>query len=406
MMIHVRALAFFSLILLGIALAVPGGAKAQAASSHAISGVAYFDQNANGRRDNGETLLSQVQIEEQVNGQFEPASRSQPDGSYTLSNLTPGTYTVEAAIVGPGPTSGVPGGQAALVSPPRTITVGNGDQAGIDFGLVLPPTAHDARFFPQTGYRIDDDVIWDYFNARGGVNTFGYPVSRTFPFLGAWVQVFQRQILQIGGGVHELNLLDPDLMPITSVNFSTFPAFDRTLADQAPPVYGPTYATDVVRFVRAHAPDTWNGLPVHFYQTFIGAVSLQTAYPNGGGNPALLPLLNLEIWGLPTSQPDYDPNNHNFVYQRFQRGIMHFDATCGCTQGILLADTFKSVLTGKNLSADVAQQMASSPYLKLYDPAQVDAVAHVPVVTASGTVMTPRVEGWTDLAFAFVPASS
>jgi hypothetical protein len=28
------------------------------------------------------------------------------------------------------------------------------------------------------------------------------------------------------------------------------------------------------------------------------------------------------------------------------------------------------------------------------------------VVTASGTVMTPRVEGWTDLAFAFVPASS
>lgn len=139
----------------------------------------------NGNRDADEPLLSHVQLEEQVNGQFVPASRNQADGSYTLSNLTPGTYIVEAAIVNPEPTSGVSGGQTVLASLPRTITVTNSDQTGIDFGLTLPATPHDNRNFPQTGYRIDNDLIWNYFQARGGVNTFGYPVSRTFPFLPA-----------------------------------------------------------------------------------------------------------------------------------------------------------------------------------------------------------------------------
>jgi len=377
--------------------------------TYSLKGVVWFDQNGNGRRDAGESLLSHVAIEEQVNGQFVPASQSQADGSYTFSNLTPGTYTVQAVIVNPEPTSGVTGGQTILASPARTITVTNGDQTGIDFGLTLPATAHDARYFPQTGYCIDNALIWNYFQARGGVQTFGYPVSRTFPFLGFWTQIFQRQILQIGGapgGIHELNLLDPDLMPVTSVSFSTFPAFDPSLVNQAPNPSSPSYATDVVRFVQQHAPDTWNGLPVNFYQTFVHTVGLQTAYPNGDGNPGLLPLLNLEIWGLPTSQPAYDPNNHDFVYLRFQRGIMHYDGGCNCTQGILLADTFKSVLTGQHLPADVALEMAASPYLKLYDATQVDAVARVPVATASGTFTTPRVEGWTDLAFAFDPVGS
>jgi hypothetical protein len=36
------------------------------------------------------------------------------------------------------------------------------------------------RYFPQTGYWIADDTIWDYFIKRGGVRTFGYPASRKF----------------------------------------------------------------------------------------------------------------------------------------------------------------------------------------------------------------------------------
>src|SRR5262249_1496638 len=51
------------------------------------------------------------------------------------------------------------------------------------------------------------------------------------------------------------------------------------------------------------------------------------------------------------------------IYQRFQRGIMHFDKTCGCTQGLLLADYLKSLVTGQNLPADLAAQAATSPLL-------------------------------------------
>src|SRR5438876_10951989 len=42
----------------------------------------------------------------------------------------------------------------------------------------------DPRIFAQTGYRIDRDSFWEYFQARGAVSTFGYPVSRDFQFMG------------------------------------------------------------------------------------------------------------------------------------------------------------------------------------------------------------------------------
>src|SRR5207302_9514720 len=84
----------------------------------------------------------------------------------------------------------------------------------------------------------------------------------------------------------------------------------------------------------------------------------------GTDDPNLLGLLDLEVWGAPTSLPAYDPANHNFIYQRFQRGIMHYDTTCGCTQGLLLADYLKALLTGQNLPADLAAQAADSPLLR------------------------------------------
>ena len=189
---------------------------------------------------------------------------SQGDGAYSIP-VPPGTYTIQAVLLDL--YGGVAGGRPFLASASRTVTVTNGNVDGIDFGLVLPPTPHDARYFPQTGYRIDNDIIWDYFNRRDGVQTFGYSVSRAFPFLGFTTQIFQRQVVQVGGtgGItaHPMNLLDPGLMPINSINFSTFPAFDPSLANQAPSPSSPSYATDVVSFVQQHAPDTWNGLPVN-----------------------------------------------------------------------------------------------------------------------------------------------
>ena len=72
---------------------------------------------------------------------------------------------------------------------------------------------------------VSDDAFWDYFNRRGGLKTFGYPTSRTFPFLGFTSQFFQRAVLQRApdGSVRPLNLLDPGLLAYTSFNGATVP---------------------------------------------------------------------------------------------------------------------------------------------------------------------------------------
>src|SRR5579864_2963517 len=92
-------------------------------------------------------------------------------------------------------------------------------------------TAADPRLFAQTGYRVDRDAFWDYFSHRGGVSTFGYPVSRDFLFEGCTVQFFQRIVMQQcdNSGVSTLNLLDDGLLPYTQMNGSTFPASDPNL---------------------------------------------------------------------------------------------------------------------------------------------------------------------------------
>jgi hypothetical protein len=196
----------------------------------------------------------------------------------------------------------------------------------------------DERFFSQTGFRIDNDAFWDFFQHRGNVRTFGYPVSRTFLLDGFQVQIFQREVMQLqaDGSVQTLNLLDQGLMPYTQINGSTFPAPDSAVIAATPSVSDPNYAQAIQDFVRAQAPDTFQGQPVNYATTFYNTVTAQDA-PDA--DPALLPGFDLQIWGAPTSEPAYEPSNSNFIYQRFQRGIMHYDAGCGCTQGLLLATT-------------------------------------------------------------------
>ena len=237
--------------------------------------------------------------------------------------------------------------------------------------------ASDPRFFSQTGYRVDADAFWSFFQARGGVRTFGYPVSRSFKLDGFPVQIFQRIVVQLqpDGSVATLNLLDPGLMPYTNINSSTFPAPDPSIVSQTPPVTDPNYATKIVDFTRANAPDTFNGNQVNFFQTFSTTVTYNDAFPNADGPDSLVPLFNLQIWGAPTSKPAVDPNNHNFIYQRFQRGIMHYDMGCNCTQGLLLADYLKSILTGQNLPPDLDAQARTSKYYKQYAPGQPQSIA-------------------------------
>ena len=44
--------------------------------------------------------------------------------------------------------------------------------------------------FPETGFAVADGPIGSYFAARGGVRTFGPPISNAFPLLGSTVQIF------------------------------------------------------------------------------------------------------------------------------------------------------------------------------------------------------------------------
>ena len=84
-----------------------------------------------------------------------------------------------------------------------------------------PTVPHDNRYFSQTGYRIDNDDMYDFFQSYGMVQTFGYATSRTFTFLGCPVQFFQRQVIQDcgGQGAALINILDPDIFPYTKVNW-------------------------------------------------------------------------------------------------------------------------------------------------------------------------------------------
>jgi len=226
-----------------------------------------------------------------------------------------------------------------------------------------PDVAHDQRYFAETGYRVDDDNIWSYFVARGRVPVFGFPVSRTFILLGCSVQVFQRQVAQscAGRGVTLMNLLDPDIFPYDRINGSTLPSADPALKAETPEVGTAGYGSEIVDFVRANAPDSFEGQIVGFAKTFFGLITAAIA---GSDNP----LFNLEVWGAPISRARRDPGNSNFVYQRFQRGVMHFDATTGRTQGLLLADYLKAILRGRDLPADLAQSAHSSNYFNQYCP--------------------------------------
>lgn len=234
------------------------------------------------------------------------------------------------------------------------------------------PEAEKERLFPQTGFAIKSPAFLNFFDRRGGLRTFGYPVSREFVLSGFRVQFFQRAILQLlpDGSVATMNFLDAGLMPYTQINQSTLPAADPDFLAKAPAPGSPDYGSAILDYVQDSAPDTWQGLPVNFHRTFMGTVGEEDAFPSGDGNAALLAGFNLELWGIPTSPPAFDPANDNFVYQRFQRGIMHYDKTTNTTQGLLLADYLKRILIGSGLPADLEAQARSSPLYRQYDSSQ------------------------------------
>lgn len=232
---------------------------------------------------------------------------------------------------------------ATATAPAATATVTPGPVQA------APPVTHDAQYYGQTGFRVDDQAV-SFFQSRGAVDTFGYPVSRLFTFLGCPVQMFQRLIIQLCPGTSPalINLLDPEIFPYTHVNNSVFPSPDDALKAQTPAVGSPQYA-NILQFVQDNTPDQFNGQPVNFWQTF---------QARGG----------LEVLGAPISRPQADPTNKNFIYMRFQRVILHYRAGIG-TEPLLLADYLKQIMLGPgapNLPPDLQQQASSSKFYAQY----------------------------------------
>jgi N-acetylmuramoyl-L-alanine amidase len=157
-------------------------------------------------------------------------------------------------------------------------------------------------------------------------------------------------------------------MPYTVANGSTFPAADQNLIKQYPSPNDPQYHIKALELVKQLAPDVWEGNPVGFYRTFASSVRMDEAFPTGNGNQGMLLGIALEMWGMPTSAPAFDPNNRNFIYQRFQRGIMHYDKGSGATQGLLLADYVKAIMTLQDLPADLNEQAKKSPLYGQFNP--------------------------------------
>jgi len=97
----------------------------------------------------------------------------------------------------------------------------------------------------------------------------------------------------------------------------TIPAVDPALVFVAPTPDQPNYDARLQAFLSVTVPDVWNGQPVDFLSTL-----------NDTG---------ADVLGVPTSEPAADPHNPQFVYQRFQNGVLFYNAAEGTTSAVLFS---------------------------------------------------------------------
>jgi hypothetical protein len=235
-----------------------------------------------------------------------------------------------------------------------------------------------SRYFPDTGFAIADDNIWVYYHRRGGMKTFGGPISRVFTLFGVRAQLFERGMLQVDqtGGVSVVNLLEWPFLPYETLGDVSLPAVDEGLIQLAPDPSQPGYGAASQEFVGTFAAEEFEGIPTRFYTAFLTTVLFRDAFFDGRGDPSLVPGFSLEIWGVPTSWPTYqalspDTVDPAVVLQRFQRGVMKRDNRAGTTSGIPLGSYVRGVLAGDVALADVA---GSNVLWAQYNPAAVDWV--------------------------------
>jgi hypothetical protein len=260
-----------------------------------------------------------------------------------------------------------------------------------------PPPVDPAtgpRFFAETGFSVADDSIWMYFVRRGGVRTFGAPISRLMLLNGAWVQLFEKGMLQTfeDGRVVSVNLLEAPYLPYEALGDLTVPPVDDALILAAPDPAAPTFAVGAQEFVRENAPEQFESLATRYYATFLSTVLFRDAFWDGRGDPNLIPGFNLEIWGLPTSRPSYhvigpeqiDPAR---ALLRYQRGIMVHDGRTGTTTAAPLGYYLRAILAGDPAQSALAEVAAASPLWAQYDPEALNWVARPEALPETNLVL-------------------
>ena len=233
----------------------------------------------------------------------------------------------------------------------------------------------DPASVAATGYALSDPTIATYFNQHGGIAALGGPISNPMRLLGSRVQLFQRQAIEVraDGSVGTLDLVDGDFLPLTAIAGPGL-APDPALAARVPAAGSPNYLQLVAMDIDAAAPNDWNGTPVRFGATFRSMVRCADLVGIGACDNSTLLAAATDLWGLPTASPVVDPHSTDFVYLRFQRGVMVHSRQAGATQWLLLGELFKQVLLGRPLPPEILGQITSSPvYSRFYG--QYDAQA-------------------------------
>jgi hypothetical protein len=238
------------------------------------------------------------------------------------------------------------------------------DAAGLAPAAPADSAPRAAPLLQGTGFAVADGPIASYFAARGGVRTFGPPVSNAFPLLGSTVQIFRDHVLKVepNGSVSTVNLFALGAIPFRNVGGRIIPEVDPYLVGTAPVPGMPDYAARVQAFIQETAPDQWETMPVGFYQAFLGTVRYEDAFPNGGER-ALLTGFSHEVWGVPVSHPTRDAQDPNVVLLRWERGVMAWNRQTGSVTTVPLGETFKQVLTGEGLGPERTAAAAGSPFL-------------------------------------------
>lgn len=288
----------------------------------------------------------------------------------------------------------------------------------------LPPAAGQSgyalqapQFFPETGYIVTTSPIGQYFAARGGARTFGPPISNEFTLVGARVQIFRDFVLRQDayGTVSTVDLHAMNAVPFRNVGGRTVPEIDQRLLATAPSPALPDYGAQVQAFIKANAPDTFEGVPVGFYKAFQGTVRFEDAFPEGTGERGLLTGFAQEVWGLPVSRPQRDPGQPNVIALRWERGTMIFDSLTNVVSAAPLGQAFRAVVTGEGLTPEQAAltTAAGSPFLSQANgplpsgvarPAELPDTALAEAFKPNGSVeagavaaqmnATPTIEGW------------